>query len=652
MQTSNITKLYSEPLESPTEQLRSHMRGNGIPAPSVFQWDGQIHRFPTKDGHDDAGWYVLYDDNIPAGAYGDWRTGTHITFVANIGRTLTDGEIQQNRMRLQEIKRINDEARRMKNERASETCQQIWDDAPGADREHPYLKSKGILPHIARIHGDGRLIVPLFNPDGTLSTLQYIDAMGGKLYQLGGATKAKFCTLGEIKKKVFIVEGFATGATVYETTETATVIAYSAGNLEPVAGVVRAQYPTADIVIVADNDANGVGYNHAMQASSKHGCRVIMPPTPGDANDFRQSGGDLFGLLTTDANLIDKMQVVFGDQLSDTYEAPDEVIQGLIVANSMSVIYGDSNSGKTFLALSLAMAVAEGVPCYGRAVDPGLVLYLATEAPGSIRSRMQALKRYHGRSLSNLAMVPVPLNFHSTPGDATSVIHLVEELERIKGKKVRMIIGDTLARMSAGANENSGEDMGPVMERFSMVTAHTGSAVVIIHHNGKDQARGARGWSGIRAHIDTEIEVEDSQGIKSAKVTKQRELGSKGEEILFKLEVIEMGKSKFGAKVTTCVAIPNNDAMAKRWDKTELKRIELLKEIIFFYDGQVSTGYPFVTKEDIKRYLVTQKGMSEDNARKNLQENNKTRFLGALISDGLVRAQDGGFVVLYTEQEG
>jgi len=626
-----------------------HMRGNGIPCPPSFQWDGQIHRFPTKVGNDDAGWYVLYDDNVPAGVYGDWRVGSKITFVANIGRTLSAVEIQQNRMRIAEAVKRHDETRRMANERASETCQQIWDSAPQAGKEHPYLLSKGVQPHIARIHNDGRLIVPLFNPDTTLSTLQYIDANGGKLYHLGGATKAKFCTLGVIGRRVFLVEGYATGATVFETTNTATVIAYSAGNLEPVAGVIRAQNPMADIVIVADNDENGVGYNHAIQASSKHGCRIIMPPNEGDANDFRQSGGDLFGLLTAETNMIDKMKVVFGNELSDEYEVPDEVIQGLIVANSMAVIYGDSNSGKTFFALSLAMSVAEGVPCYGRDVDQGLVVYLATEAPGSIRSRMQALKKYHGRKLENLAMVPVPLNFYSNSGDATSVVTLVEELERIKGKKVRMIIGDTLARMSAGANENSGEDMGPVMERFSMVTQATGSAMIIIHHNGKDQARGARGWSGIRAHIDTEIEVEDSQGVKSAKVTKQRELGSKGDEILFKLEIIPMGKSKFGVDVTTCVAVPNFDTMARRWDKTELKRIELLKELIFYYDGQTNAGYPFVTKEDIKNFLVKNKDMTEENARKNVQENSKSRFLGALISDGLVQSQDGGFIILYTE---
>lgn len=654
MQISNITPLYSVP--SPDEQLRERMMVNGIPAPNHFVWDGQFHRFPTKDGNDDAGWYILYDvGDIQCGAFGDWRQLGNYGFHADVGRPLSEYEKTMAQLRMEEAKKRAEEEVRKKNNEAAILCKKIWDRSPPASEEHPYLMAKGIHPHIARIYNDGSLIVPLYNIEGELTSIQYIPQEGNKKFHPGAKVSGSFCTLGVIDNRVFIVEGFATGATVFEETGVATVVAFSANALEPITGIIRSKYPAAIIVIIADNDSKGIGQNAANHAASRHGASVIVSPSSGekgtDVNDYKLSGGDVKSLIMPEMEMMKKMQVIFGDQLSTEFEAPDEIIQGLIVSKAMTVLYGDSNSGKTFFALSLAMAVAEGVPCYGRAVDPGIVLYLATEAPGSIRSRMQALKRYHGRNLANLAMVPVPLNFYSNAGDASSVINLVKEIESIRSSKVKMIIGDTLARMSAGANENSGEDMGPVMERFSMVATQTGAAVVVIHHNGKDQARGARGWSGIRAHIDTEIEVEDSQGVKSAKVTKQRELGSKGDEIIFKLEVIEMGKSKFGSEVTTCVAIANNDTMARRWDKTELKRIELLKEIVFFYDGQTNAGFPFVTKEDIKRYLVTQKGMSEDNARKNLQENNRSRFLGALIADGLVRAQDDGFVVMYTSDD-
>ena len=59
-----------------------------------------------------------------------------------------------------------------------------------------------------------------------------------------------------------------------------------------------------------------------------------------------------------------------------------------------------------------------------------------------------------------------------------------------------LIVVDTFAQVTPGANENSGEDMGPVMARFDAVAQATGAAILVIHHNGKDQAKGARGWSG------------------------------------------------------------------------------------------------------------------------------------------------------------
>ena len=260
-------------------------------------------------------------------------------------------------------------------------------------------------------------------------------------------------------------------------------------------------------------------------------------------------------LIGKDADVIEKLNAIFGDELGSDYEAPDELVEGLITIGSSVVVYGDSNSGKTFWALSVAASVAMGTTCYGRKTDPGLVVYLASESPTSIRSRVQAIKKHYGDDLENLVVVQAPVNFYLGDGDANDVIELVRKVEEMKGQSVRLIVGDTLARISAGANENSGEDMGPVMSRFDVVAAATKACMMIIHHNGKDAAKGSRGWSGIRAHIDTEIEVSEKDGVRSVTVTKQRELPSKGEAIYFKLEVIEMGRTKFGKPATTCVAV-------------------------------------------------------------------------------------------------
>lgn len=646
---NNLVPFLSDhvrPVESVESQLRSAMQAVGIEPPATLELDGQIHRFATsqKPG-DDSGWYVIYPDNIAAGAFGDWRTGTTANFVANMGRALTAIEQMQNAQRVAEAKRRHEDERRIKHEKAAETCQAIWDNAGAAGRDHPYLARKGISPHVARIAPDGRLIVPLYSFSGELSSLQYISADGEKKYHPGGAVKGAHCLLGAIGTRLYIAEGYATGATIHETTDHAVAIAYSAGQLEAVTGYFRALYPAIEIVIVADNDASGVGKNYADQAAAKHGATVIIPPELGDANDYRQSGHDLRQLLEP-SPAIERLKVIFGNELPEAYEAPDEVIQGLVVAGSQTVIYGDSNSGKTFFALAMARSVSDGQAFFSRQVDKGIVLYLATEAPASIRARMQALKRFHSSSLSNLAMVPVPLNFYSNYGDALDVVRLVSDIETRKKQRVRMIIADTLARMSAGANENSGEDMGPVMERFSLVAAQTGAAVVIIHHNGKDTAKGARGWSGIRAHIDTEIEVEESDGLRFAKVTKQRELASKGDEITFELAIVAMGTSKFGADVTTCVAVQSDENRPKKIDRAAAKRIKMIKDGWEFCGMEFIQDQPYISRSGMRRFLMEKHEMGEEVVRKNLQPSEESRLVGALLIAGVITPKDNGWIIV------
>jgi phage/plasmid primase-like uncharacterized protein len=648
-----------EKLVAPPEtQLIDAMRAAGLEPPEEIHFDGKIHRFRSgtkgSPGHGDKpGWYLVFGDGIPAGRFGCWRAGMEITWRADVGRKLTEFEEMAHARRINESKVLREAAQERQHQVASETVEKIWLSGGAAHPDHPYLKRKGIQTHGVRITGDGRLMVPLYDADGTLSTLQYIDEDGGKLYHPGGQTGGKFWMVGSLDEPgtLYVAEGFATAATIHETTDRPVVVAYSASNLVPVTGTLREMYgATQDIVIVADHDQSGVGQRYAEQASAKYGARMVMPPILGDANDYAQAGHDLAGLLIqqTGTAVIDKLKVVFGDQLGSDYEAPDELVEGLMTIGSSVVVYGDSNSGKTFWALSVATAIATGTDCYGRKTDAGLVIYLASEAPASIRSRMQAIKKYHGCDLENLAMVPVPMNFYNGDQDAHDVIELVRAIEQIKGRPVRLIIGDTLARMSAGANENSGEDMGPVMARFDQVATATGAALMIIHHNGKDAAKGARGWSGIRAHIDTEIEVIEKEGIRMVNVTKQRELPSKGEAIYFKLEVVEMGISKFGGPATTCVAIPDDESNATKPHKKPTKHDENVRTVerAWWSSGaEERDGMPYLSRSALRDLLVKD-GMAERTAKNKTEASRPEGIIAQLLNAGTLETFEHGWIFI------
>ena len=646
----------------PEEQLIDAIKAAGLEPPDHIEMDGKIHRFKSgtkgTPGIDKPGWYLVFGDGIPAGRFGCWRAGIEVTWRADVGRKLTDFEEMAHARRINESKVLREAAQERQHQVASETVEKIWLSGVAAHPDHPYLKRKGIQTHGVRTTGDGRLMVPLYDQDGTLSTLQYIDEDGGKLYHPGGKSGGKFWMIGSLDEPgpLYVAEGFATAATIYETTSRPCVVAYSASSLVPVTASLREMYgATQDIVIVADHDKHGVGQRYADQASAKFGARVIIPPIEGmDANDYVQAGHNLSALLVqqTGTSVMDKLQVVFGDQLGSDYEAPDELVEGLMTIGSSVVVYGDSNSGKTFWALSVATAIATGSDCYGRKTDPGLVVYLASEAPASIRSRMQAIKKFHGCSLENLAMVPVPMNFYSGAQDAHDVIEMVRAIEKIKGKPVRLIIGDTLARMSAGANENSGEDMGPVMARFDQVATATGAAMMIIHHNGKDAARGARGWSGIRAHIDTEIEVTEKEGTRSVSVTKQRELPSKGETIYFRLEVVEMGTSKFGGAATTCVAIPDNDANATKPHKKPTKHDENVRTVerAWWASGaEEREGFPYVSRSALRELLVKD-GATERTAKNKTEASRPDGIISQMLNSGALQSTEHGWIFINKAQ--
>jgi hypothetical protein len=339
-----------------------------------------------------------------------------------------------------------------------------------------------------------------------------------------------------------------------------------------IAAQVRQREPDAKLVICPDVGKESA----AVEIAALHQCAVAtMPegwPENSDINDLFCSpdgGFDVVQAMLEAATLPPvsyPVSVVFADELPDSFEAPDELVEGVLTAGAGSVLYGDSNSGKTFLGIDVAASVARGVPWMGKHTEPGMVVYLAAESPASVRARLQAYQKHHGCRVPNFAIVQSPIDLFDGDADTDRVITLVHQLERQFGQKVRLIVGDTLARLSAGANENAGQDMGLVVRRFDRIRTECNAHFLLIHHSGKAAAAGARGWSGIRAAVDTEIEISDSPAGRCIEITKQRDLGTKGERIGFRLDSVVMGLTKWGKPATSCVVV-GSDAPVKQQSK-------------------------------------------------------------------------------------
>lgn len=225
------------------------------------------------------------------------------------------------------------------------------------------------------------------------------------------------------------------------------------------------------------------------------------------------------------------------------------LIKGLLDESAMSVLYGESNVGKTFLAMSMAYAVAAGVPWGERTVSAGGVVYLAAEAGNSARKRVLALRARYGQRDLPFALIPEQVDLLRANGDDAAVIAAVRRFEARTGVKCKLLVIDTLSRVLAGGNENASEDMGAVVRQLDRIRIATGAHVMVVHHSGKDQARGARGHSLLRAATDTEIEVQDGL----IKATKQRDMDH-GQPQRFELVEVQIGTSPDGEAMTSAVA--------------------------------------------------------------------------------------------------
>lgn len=259
-----------------------------------------------------------------------------------------------------------------------------------------------------------------------------------------------------------------------------------------------------------------------------------------------------------DASPVYPLAYVWSADITDV-EVLDELVEDTITRGAMSVLYGESNTGKSFLAMDVACAIARGAPWMNRRTEPGLVVYLAAEGNRTIRNRVRAYEIGHGAKVDRLMIVLTPVNLLKSAANVMAVIRQVQMAADERQMSVELIVGDTLSRLMAGGNENSSEDMTSIVAAGDKIRGTTGAHFMWVHHCGKDAAKGARGHSSLRAAVDTEIEIREEQGTRLIEFTKQRDLGSKNERLSFTLEQVVLGSGKWSKPVTSCVVRPGID---------------------------------------------------------------------------------------------
>jgi hypothetical protein len=279
--------------------------------------------------------------------------------------------------------------------------------------------------------------------------------------------------------------------------------------------------------------------------ANKHGARISLN-APASPEEFESLVDDL-----TKSEATDVPRYVFEPvhTFSSTKALP-WIIKGVLPKAGLGVVYGASGSGKSFAVLDMGMAIARGIEWRGKRVRQGRVAYIAAEGADGFRKRLAAYAMHHQVDLATVPMTVL--------NAAPNLLEKQDAVDVAKGVKASggadLIVVDTFAQTTPGANENAGEDVGKALGYCKRIHEVTGAMVLLIHHSGKDATKGARGWSGLRAAADAEIEVIREGDARALRLTKSKD-GEDGLAWGFALEVVQVDVDEDLEPVTSCVVV-------------------------------------------------------------------------------------------------
>lgn len=231
----------------------------------------------------------------------DFVTGRKEVWFPN-NKTRSSHEIAAYRLAAMRAGRRAAIERKTAHERAAKTVRDLWGKLCESGCSE-YLKRKQVGAFGVK-YGMGCVAVPLRDISGNLWNVQFVYENGTKRF-FKGARKRGLChIIGELKSGslAYLCEGYATAASVHMATGAPVIVAFDAGNIEPVLHTIRSEKSFVNIVIAADNDQWGdtnTGKIKAESAAAKYGGKVILPDLldtikkgkPTDFNDLHVFAG-------------------------------------------------------------------------------------------------------------------------------------------------------------------------------------------------------------------------------------------------------------------------------------------------------------------------------------------------------------------------
>jgi phage/plasmid primase-like uncharacterized protein len=307
--------------ESPEEQFRDALSAIGCIVDHVIA-DGKNHRVNGRDDKKKSVCYILSQfGDIWAGSFVDWRDGDHHRWASTSNREMTWSERRNIDVKMAALRKAAEEEKKRWQDEVAGIAEEALSACQPASDNHPYLQNKRVKSHGLMQRAD-ELLVPMVNGDGkTIRGYQSIAPSGKKLFLSGAQSKGCYHALTGDTSVIYVGEGYATCATVFEATGSQCYVAFSANNLPDVARHAKKAHPTSRVVILVDNDDAGREWSAKCE-----GCdRAEATGAAGaDFNDMSHADIRLaLGLVTQEE---DEVEPVIDSIESEFNEIPDHLI--------------------------------------------------------------------------------------------------------------------------------------------------------------------------------------------------------------------------------------------------------------------------------------------------------------------------------------
>lgn len=321
------------------------------------------------------------------------------------------------------------------------------------------------------------------------------------------------------------------------------------------------------------------------------------------------------------------------------------IIKGWIPDSGVSMVYGESGSGKTFITLDMACHIAAGMPWHNHKTQSGLVIYMAGEGNYGLRQRVASWCKVHNvSSLDNLLISNKAIDIDS-PAAAAQIINAVRE---VTAEDATAIFIDTVNNHMAG-DENSAKDTRHMLNACNIVSRALNSSVCLNHHTGhsidaKQRARGSSAW---KASLDSSILVAKKDNSIEISCTKMKD-AEPPNPFFGKLETVPLGWiDEDGEEIKGAVFMIDENPPEQNDTKESDNQRDIRKFTNAWWNSGAEDrhGQPYLSRSALIDYLISNEGLTESTAKTYAQESKKGRLIYNLLNAEIITASERGWVV-------